>query len=67
MRSTSSQGELNKWLKRDLHQLNQFSAEYGLETFRANSVEICLTAIYLQPKCIENYQHQDFRQVMKFI
>jgi len=50
-----------------LHQLNQFSAEYGLETFRANSVEICLTAIYLQPKCIENYQHQDFRQVMKFI
>jgi len=63
MRSTRSQGELNKWLKRDL----QFCAENGLETFRAKCVEICLMAIYLQPNCIENCQGQDFWQVMKFI
>jgi len=45
MRSTCGQGELNKWLNRDLHQLKQFCAEYGLETFPAKSVEICLMAI----------------------
>jgi len=67
MRSTCSQSEMNKWLKRDLHQLKQFCAEYGLETFRAKSVEICLIANHLQPKCIENCQNQDFWQVMKFI
>ena len=67
MRSTSSQGELNKWLKPDLHLLKQFCAENGLETFRAKCVEICLMAIYLQPNCIENFQGQVFWQVMKFI
>jgi len=35
-------------------------AEYGLEKFRARSVEICLMAIYLQPNCIEYCQDQDF-------
>jgi len=43
-----------------LHQLKQFCAENGLETFRAKSVEICLIAIYLQPNCIKNCQDQDF-------
>ena len=60
MRSTCSQGVLNKWLKRNLHQLKQFCAESGLETFRAKSVEICLMAIYLRPNCLENCQDQDF-------
>jgi len=36
MRLTCSQGVTNKWLKRALHQLKQFCAENGLETFRAN-------------------------------
>jgi hypothetical protein len=67
MRSTSSQGELIKWLNRDLNQLKQFCAEYVIETFPAKSFEICLMAIYLQPKPIENCQDQDFWQVMKFI
>jgi len=57
MRSTCSQGVLNKWLKRD--QLKQFWAENDLETFRAKSVEICLMAMYLQPKCIEYCQDHD--------
>jgi len=67
MCSTCSQSELNKGLKSDLHQLKQFCAEYGLETFRAKNVEMCLMAIYLQPKCIENFLDQDFWQVMIFI
>jgi len=37
----------------------QFCAEYGLEKFRARSVEICLMAIYQQPNCIEYCQDQD--------
>jgi len=40
--------------------LKQFWAEYGLDTFRARSVEISLRAIYLQPKCIEYCQDQNF-------
>jgi len=60
MRSTCSHGDLNKWLKGYLHHLKHFCAEYGLETFRAKSVEICLMTIYLHPKCIENCQEQDF-------
>jgi len=40
--------------------LKQFCAEYGLETFPARSVEICLKAIYLQPNRIEYCQDQDF-------
>jgi len=32
---------MNKWLKRDLHQLKLFCVENGFETFRAKSVEIC--------------------------
>jgi len=40
--------------------LKQFCAEYGLETFRARSVEICVMAIYLQPNCKEYCQDQDF-------
>jgi len=43
-----------------LAQLKQFCAESGSETFRAESVEICLMAMYLQPNCIENCQDQDF-------
>jgi len=41
-----------------LHQLKQFGAENGLETFRSKSDEICLMAIYLKPNYIEN-QDQD--------
>jgi len=37
---------MNKWLKHDLHQLQWFCAENAFETFRAKSVEICLTATY---------------------
>jgi len=37
---------MNKWLNRDLHQLKLYCAENGLETFRAKSVEICLTASF---------------------
>jgi len=48
MRSTCSQGVLNKWLKRNLHQLKQFCAESGFEMLRVKSVEISLMAIYLQ-------------------
>jgi len=51
---------MNMWLKRDLHQLKQFCALNGFETFRAKSVEICLMAIYLQPNHIEYCQYQDF-------
>jgi len=40
MRSIYRQGVLNKWLKRDFHQLKQFCDENCLETFRAISVEI---------------------------
>jgi len=43
-----------------LNKLKQFCAESGLETFRPKSIEIYLMAIYLQPKCIENCQDQDF-------
>jgi len=42
-----------------LHQLKQFCAENGFETFRAKSVEICFND-YLQPNCIVNCQDQDF-------
>jgi len=48
MRSTCSQGVLNKWLKLNLHQLKQFCAESGFETLHVKSVEICLMAIYMQ-------------------
>jgi len=49
MPSTSSRGVLNKWLKRDLHQLKKFCAENGLETFRAKSFESVLwQSIYNQ-------------------
>jgi len=51
---------MNKRLKRVLHQLKQFCAENGFETFRAKIVEICLMTIYLQPNCIECCQDQDF-------
>jgi len=34
----------NKWLKHDLHQLKLFWTENSYETFRAKSVETCLTA-----------------------
>ena len=67
MRSTSSQGELIKWLNRDLHQLKKFYAENCLETFRAKSFEIALMAVILQPNCIDICHNQDFWQVMKFI
>ena len=50
-------GILNKWLKLDLHQLKQFvyiiCVENILETFRAQSDEFCLMAIYLEQNCIE--------------
>ena len=62
MRSTCNQGVLNKWLKPNLHQLKQFSAESGLETIRPKILEIFLMAIYLQSKYIENCQVQDFRK-----
>jgi len=48
MRSTCSQGLLNKCLKRNLHQLKQFCAERGSEMLCVKIVEICLMAIYLQ-------------------
>jgi len=56
MRSTCSQVELNKCLKRDLHELKELCAEYGLKTLRSKHFEICLMAIYLQPNCIEYCQ-----------
>jgi len=59
MRSTCRQGVLNKWLKRDFHQLNQFCAENCHETFRAKTVEIWQMAINLQRNCIENCLDQD--------
>jgi hypothetical protein len=62
MRSTCSQGALNRWLKPDLHQLKLFCAENGFETSRAKIVEICLSAIYLPLNCIENCQDQDFEK-----
>jgi len=37
---------MNKWLKHDLHQVKLFCAENGFETFRAKSVEICLTETF---------------------
>jgi len=37
---------MNKWLKHDLHQLKLLCSENGFETFRAKSVEICLTATF---------------------
>jgi len=41
-RSICRQVLRNKWLKRNLHQLNQFRFENGLETFDAKNVEIFL-------------------------
>jgi len=35
---------MNMWLKHDLHQLKLSCAENSFETFRAKSVETCLTA-----------------------
>jgi len=58
--STSCQGVLNKWPKCNLHQLKQYCAENGLETFHTKTDEICLVAISLQANCIENWQDQDF-------
>jgi len=52
MRSTCRQGVLNKWLKRNLHQLKLYCAESGFEIVRVKSVEICLMAIYLQRNLI---------------
>jgi len=52
MRSTCSQGVLNKWLKRNLNQLKQFCAESGFEMLRVKSFEICLMAIYLHQNLI---------------
>jgi len=49
-----------------LHQLKQFCAESGLETYRAKCLEICLTAIYL----LETAQIMSLSrlwQVMKFV
>jgi len=48
MRSTCSQGVMNKWPKHNLHLLQQFCAESVFETLRVKSVEICLMAVYLQ-------------------
>jgi len=67
MPSKYHQSLLNKWMKRDFHQLKQFCAENCLEMFRAKCVEIWLMAVFLQSNCIENCQDQDFWQVMKFI
>jgi len=45
---TMCQDQVYKVYKRNLHQLKQFCAQRGFETFRVIRVEICLMAIYLQ-------------------
>jgi len=48
MRSTCSQGVLNKWLKRNLHQLKQFCAKIVFGTLRVKRFVICLMEFNLQ-------------------
>ena len=63
---------MNKWLKHDLHQLMWFCAANGFETFRARSVEICLTATfyYLTAQKIvrvKNLTSDEFRIIMNIL
>jgi len=51
---------MNKWLKHDLHQLKPFCAEKRFETFRAKSVETCLTATLYHLSAYKIFQDQDF-------